>query len=73
METVHVPLPGREYDVRIGVDLLRRAGSEIAPLLAKPEVAIVTDETVAALHLGALQEAVECGSNHGGDRQQTLL
>ncbi|GAA0301562.1 3-dehydroquinate synthase [Rhodovulum strictum] len=50
-ETVHVALPGRDYDIRIGPGLIARAGAEIGPLLARPRVAILTDETVAALHL----------------------
>ena len=57
-ETVHVPLGRRAYDVRIGEGLLARAGAEIAPLLARPKVAIVTDSNVAALHLATVQEAL---------------
>ena len=57
-ETVHVPLGDRAYDVRIGAGLIARAGDEIAPLLRRPRVAIVTDETVGAAHLGALQAAL---------------
>ncbi|EPX78361.1 3-dehydroquinate synthase [Salipiger mucosus DSM 16094] len=45
----------RAYDVRIGTGLIDRAGAEIAPLLSRPRVAIVSDETVAAAHLAALQ------------------
>lgn len=56
--TVHVPLGDRAYDVRIGAGLIGRAGAEIAPLLARPRVAIVTDETVARLHLPALEAAL---------------
>ncbi|MCF3972205.1 3-dehydroquinate synthase [Paracoccus salsus] len=56
--TVHVPLGARAYDVRIGVGLIDRAGTEIAPLLRRPRVAIVTDETVAALHLPRLQASL---------------
>ncbi|RBO52788.1 3-dehydroquinate synthase [Rhodovulum sp. BSW8] len=55
VETVHVALPGREYDIRIGEGLLARAGAEIGPLLRRPRVAILTDETVAALHLAAFR------------------
>lgn len=58
IETVKVPLPGREYDVRIGEGLLARAGAEIAPLLKRPRVAVVSDETVAAAHLAALETAL---------------
>ncbi|WP_212523237.1 3-dehydroquinate synthase [Actibacterium sp. MT2.3-13A] len=55
MQTVHVPLEGRAYDIRIGEGLIGRAGQEIAPLLSRPRVAVITDETVAALHLDALR------------------
>lgn len=58
IETVNVPLPGREYDVRIGEGLLARAGAEIAPLLRRPRVAVVSDETVAAAHLPTLEAAL---------------
>ncbi|ARE39124.1 3-dehydroquinate synthase [Rhodovulum sp. P5] len=54
-ETVHVALPGREYDIRIGTGVLDRAGAEIAPLLQRPRVAVLTDETVAGLHLDTLR------------------
>jgi 3-dehydroquinate synthase len=57
--TVYVPLGARAYDVRIGAGLIDRAGAEIAPLLARPRVAIVTDETVAPLHLPALTAALQ--------------
>lgn len=57
--TVHVPLPGRAYDVRIGPGLLARAGAEIAPLLQRPRLAIVTDDSVAGLHLAPLRAALE--------------
>ncbi|MBW4983948.1 3-dehydroquinate synthase [Mameliella sp. CS4] len=58
IETVKVPLPGREYEVRIGAGLLDRAGAEIAPLLKRPRVAIVSDENVAAAHLATLEAAL---------------
>ncbi len=53
-ETVHVDLPGRAYDVVIGPDLLAEAGGRIGPLLRRPKVAVITDETVSGLHLDAL-------------------
>ncbi|MCC1491817.1 3-dehydroquinate synthase [Cognatishimia sp. F0-27] len=58
IRTVPVPLPGRAYDVRIGAGLLDRAGTEIAPLLARPRVAIVSDAHVAGLHLETLRDAL---------------
>jgi 3-dehydroquinate synthase len=54
-ETVTVPLGARAYDVRIGAGLLARAGAEIAPLLRRPRVAVVTEERVAARHLATLE------------------
>ena len=54
-ETIHVDLGARSYDVRVGAGLLAQAGAHIAPLLRKRRVAIITEETVAALHLSALQ------------------
>ncbi|PRY95335.1 3-dehydroquinate synthase [Hasllibacter halocynthiae] len=56
--TVPVPLPGRAYDVRIGPGLIARAGGEVAPLLGRPRVAILTDETVAAHWLAPLRAAL---------------
>ena len=55
---VPVPLGARAYEVRVGEGLIARAGAELAPLLARPRVAVVTDETVAALHLDALREGL---------------
>jgi 3-dehydroquinate synthase len=55
---VPVALGARSYDVRIGPGLIDRAGVEIAPLLRRPRVAIVTDETVAPLHLARLTDAL---------------
>ncbi len=52
--TVTVPLGARAYDIRIGAGLLARAGAEIAPLLARRRVAILTETRVEALHLPAL-------------------
>jgi len=58
IRTVQVPLPGREYDVRIGEGLLAQAGAEIAPLLKRPRVTVVSDENVARAHLPALEAAL---------------
>lgn len=53
--TVHVPIANRAYDVRIGPGLLARSGAEIAPLLTRPKVAVLTDETVARHHLSEFE------------------
>ena len=55
IDTVHVPLEGRAYDVRISPGLIARAGAEVSPLLHRPRVAVVSDATVAAAHLEALR------------------
>ncbi|MEL6768977.1 MAG: 3-dehydroquinate synthase [Pseudomonadota bacterium] len=57
-ETIEVSLGARSYEIRIGEGLIARAGAEIVPLLQRPFVAIVTDENVAAHHLGALQDGL---------------
>ncbi|MCT8328864.1 3-dehydroquinate synthase [Albidovulum sediminis] len=57
-ETVRVELGARAYDVRIGQGLLARAGAEIAPLLKRRRVAVLTDETVAGLHLDSLRDGL---------------
>ena len=54
-DTVHVPLGSRAYDVEIGPGLLAMVGARITPLLDQPSVAVVTDETVAGLHLDGLR------------------
>ena len=67
-ETVRVALGARSYDVRIGTGLLGRAGAEIAPLLRRNRVCVVTDETVADLHLATL----EAGLAASGINMRTL-
>ncbi|SDE06360.1 3-dehydroquinate synthase [Limimaricola pyoseonensis] len=59
--TVPVALPGREYEIRIGRGLLDRSGAEIAPLARHGRVAVITDETVAGLHLERLREGLAAG------------
>mgnify|MGYP000137798691 CR=1 FL=1 len=53
--TVHVDLGDRSYNVVIGPGLLDQAGTRIAPLLTRRRVVVVSDETVAALHLDTLR------------------
>ena len=59
IDVVPVSLGTRSYEVRIGAGLMARAGAEIAPLLRRKKVAVVTDDTVAAQHLLTLAEAFE--------------
>jgi len=57
--TVAVGLGARAYDVVIGSGLLDEAGRRIAPLLKRPRLAVVSDETVWALHGARLTAALE--------------
>ncbi|NUB43167.1 3-dehydroquinate synthase [Fertoebacter nigrum] len=59
VDVVPVALGARSYEVRIGAGLIDRAGVEMAPLLRRRRVAVVTDETVAAHHLMRLSAALE--------------
>jgi 3-dehydroquinate synthase len=56
---VAVDLGVRSYEVRIGAGLIGHAGAEIAPLLHRKRVVVVTDETVAVRHLPALTSALQ--------------
>ncbi|SDW49521.1 3-dehydroquinate synthase [Ruegeria halocynthiae] len=57
-QTVHVDLAERSYDVEIGPGLITQAGARIAPLLQRPRVAVLTDDTVADMHLDALRDGL---------------
>jgi 3-dehydroquinate synthase len=54
-ERQRVALGERSYDILVGHDLLADAGHLIAPVLRQKRVIIVTDETVAGLHLATLE------------------
>ncbi len=58
VDVVPVALGARSYEVRIGPGLIDRAGVQIAPLLRRSRVAVVTDETVAGLHLARLADGL---------------
>ena len=55
---VRVELGDRSYDIMIGPGLIGSAGEQIAGQLPGIRVAIVSDETVAALHLPALVDSL---------------
>ena len=59
INVVPVALGARSYEVRIGTGLIDTMGSQIAPLLRRRKVAVVTDETVAAAHLMRLAKSLE--------------
>ncbi|MFN4089664.1 MAG: 3-dehydroquinate synthase [Alphaproteobacteria bacterium] len=54
IETVRVELGARSYDILVGGGLIAGAGELLAPRLRRPRAVVVTDATVADLHLGAL-------------------
>ena len=55
---VHVPLGARAYEVRIGAGLIRRAGAEIAPLLIRPRLAVVTDDAHVPMMAATLSTSI---------------
>ena len=52
--TVSVDLGDRSYDIHIGPTVLSEAGALMRSVLNRPNAIIVTDETVAPLHLETL-------------------
>ena len=58
-ETVRVALGARSYDILIGPGLIDQAGAMLQPLITVPRAIIVTDETVAALHLPRLTGSLD--------------
>ena len=57
-ETVRVELGERAYDIVVGEGVLARAGSLIAPVVGSGHAIVVTDETVARLHLEELERTL---------------
>ncbi len=53
-----VDLGERSYDILVGDDLLASAGRHMAPLLRQPRAIVVTDATVAAIHLAAMERSL---------------
>ena len=56
---IAVALGERSYTVKVGPGLIGEAGRHIAPLLRQKRVVVVTDETVAGLHLPRLRAALD--------------
>ena len=56
--SVHVPLPGRAYDILIGEGLVARAGAHAAAVLPRRRAVVIADATVAALHGRALTDSL---------------
>lgn len=51
---VNVALGGRSYDIHIGQGLIQKAGALLKPVLRSPRAIIITDHSVAKLHLDNL-------------------
>ncbi|WP_346892459.1 3-dehydroquinate synthase [uncultured Roseibium sp.] len=58
LRTVNVDLGERSYGIEIGRGLIEQAGEKIAEILPGSRLAIVTDETVAGLHLDTLKKSL---------------
>jgi 3-dehydroquinate synthase len=67
--TVTVDLAGRSYPIHIGRGLIAGAGAMLAGLAPGAACAIVTDETVAGLHLAALTASLDAA----GIRQSRIV
>ncbi len=63
-EVVRVDLGSRGYDIVIGQDELSRLGDRLKSITASDRVAVVTDETIHALHGGAIAEALSDFRTH---------
>jgi 3-dehydroquinate synthase len=58
---LRVALGARSYDIVVGSRLLEEAGALMGPVLRQSRVIVVTDETVAALHLRRLASGLDAG------------
>jgi len=59
LQAVPVGLGERAYDIVVGPGALARSGEFLKPLLRNPRVVIVTDTTVAGLHLEMLTRSLK--------------
>ncbi|MBN9674081.1 3-dehydroquinate synthase [Roseibium aggregatum] len=59
LQNVRVDLGARSYDIKIGRGLTGGAGAEIACVLPDARLAIVADETVAALHMDRISASLD--------------
>jgi 3-dehydroquinate synthase len=58
-DTLRVDLGTRSYDIVVGAGLLAEAGALMAPVIRQKRAIVVTDETVAQLHLAALKAGLD--------------
>ena len=57
--SVPVALGARSYDILVGSNLIADGGSALKKVIRNPRAAIITDETVAALHLKILEKTLD--------------
>ena len=66
VESLTVSLGERSYPIRVGAGLIAEAGAQIQEVLPDRRLVVVTDETVAGLHLEPLLASLdEAGLGHG--------
>jgi len=70
VDTVHVALGARSYDVLVGEGLLAQAGALLRPMLKRPRTVIVTDANVASRQLPVLTASLDA---HGIAHQAIVL
>ena len=58
-QTLRVDLGDRSYDIIIDDGLIDTAGQHLAPLAGAAPLLVVTDETVAGLHMGRLESSFD--------------
>jgi len=58
VETLHVDLEARGYDIVIGDGLIGRAGEWLAPVVSQPRVVVVTDDQVGPIYVERLESAL---------------
>jgi 3-dehydroquinate synthase len=58
-ERLRVELGPRSYDILIGRGLIAGAGRHLRPLLKQPRVVVLSDRTVAGLHLASLTRSLD--------------
>ncbi|MGQ9365614.1 3-dehydroquinate synthase [Azospirillum sp. ST 5-10] len=66
-DTVRVDLGPRSYDILVGDGILGRAGDRIAAVTGGRPPIVVTDETVASLHLATLHGALAAAGLEPGE------
>ena len=64
-ETLRVDLGPRSYDILVADGLIDEAGAHLAPLAGPRPLLVVTDETVADLHLGRLEASLDAAGLTG--------